>query len=374
MKRVLSAAVGLAALLAVVCASAAFPADINDLKPDKPDKPDKGTTTILVKFAPQADADQQVAAAGDEPLGQAGSRVAIVKLKAGASLEAKLAEYGARADVVYAEPDYTAYATVLGTPSDSSYSLQWGLPKVQAVDGWSIYPGAYGVTGGAKIAVVDTGVQSTHPDLQGQVDTADGANCVNFSNMCSSDSALDDNGHGTHVTGIAAAATNNANGVAGTAFSSQVIPVKVLNSAGSGSYSAITNGILWAASHGARVISMSLGGSSYSQTLCNAITQVIGQGVLVVAAAGNSGSSAASYPAACAGTVGVAATDSNDQRASWSNFGARTCSWRRRASRSTRRTRRTATRRSPGRRWRRRSCPRSARSCSGRCPDALRPT
>src|SRR5581483_6718518 len=290
-------------------------------KAPKPPKPDRDSTTILVKFAPQADAAHAVSAAGDEVVGRTETRVEIVKVKAGASLDAKLAEYNARPDVEFAEPNYIAYTSVVGTPNDPSYGQQWALSKIQAPQGWSIYPGSYGVAGGAKVAVVDTGVQSTHPDLQGQVDTADGGNCVNGSSTCAADPALDDNGHGTHVAGIVAAATNNGAGVAGTAYSSQVIPVKVLGSNGSGTYAAITNGILWAADHGARVISMSLGWSSYSQTLCNAITQVLGRGVLVVAAAGNNGSTAASYPAACPGTVGVAATDQNDGRPSWTDSG-----------------------------------------------------
>jgi thermitase len=315
-------AVGLAALLALVCAAAARPGD--GFKPDKPDKPDKGDrdpTTILVKFA-SADGAAQVAAAGDEDLGKANGRVDIVKIKDGSDLDAKLAEYRSRSDVVYAEPNYIAYAQ-LAAPNDQWYGQQWAYGKINATGGWTIYPGSYSAhAASAEIAVVDTGVQADHPDLAGQIDTGNAASCVNWSSTCSSASAADDNGHGTHVSGIAAAATNNVTGVAGTAFSSLVMPVKVLNSAGSGTYAAITNGINWAVGHGARVISMSLGGSSYSQTLCDAVANALSKGVVVVAAAGNSGSSAPSYPAACPGTIGVAATDSNDATPYWSNYGS----------------------------------------------------
>ena len=185
-----------------------------------------------------------------------------------------------------------------------------------------MYPGAYANSGGATIGVVDTGIDSGHPDLSdGRVLTAQGANCVDAAGTCNSGSAMDDNGHGTHVAGIAAAATNNGVGVAGTAFDAHLIPVKVLDSTGTGSYAAITNGIVWAAQHGARAINLSIQGSMYSQTLCDAIKIAMTDGAVVVAAAGNNSSSAPSYPAACPGAIGVAATDSGDSPASFSNYG-----------------------------------------------------
>jgi thermitase len=278
-------------------------------------------STILVKFADPARADETIAAHGDRHVGGTPTGVDVVKIASGASVEAKVAAYGAEAGVVYAEPNYIAQAS-LALPNDPSYSTDWGMDKIGVVTGWSDYPGSYVSTGGVPIAIVDTGVQSTHPDLSGRVLTASGANCVNYYGTCASDPAADDNGHGTHVAGIAGAATNNGIGVAGVAFSSPIIPVKVLDSTGSGSYAAITNGITWAVQHGAKVINLSLGGTGYSQTLCDAITSALNNGVLVVAAAGNSGSSVATYPAACPGTVGVAATDSTDSTASWSNYGA----------------------------------------------------
>src|SRR5207302_4256919 len=114
--------------------------------------------------------------------------------------------------------------------NDPGFSNDWAWQKIRAVAGWSVYPSAYATTGGATIAIVDTGVDSGHPDLSdGRVLTAQGANCVNGDGTCNSGSAADYNGHGTHVAGIAAAATNNGVGVAGTAFDAQVIPVKVLD-------------------------------------------------------------------------------------------------------------------------------------------------
>jgi thermitase len=283
-----------------------------------------GWRGLLVKFVPSADSAVRTAAAGDEDLGKTATHVDVVKIDRDESLDAKLAQYRARADVVYAEPNYIASATVLPAPDDPSYSSQWALTKTQAVGGWTLFPGSYGFDSGATIGIIDSGVDLAHPDLVSQLDAADAANCVDAdeTGMCSAGSALDETGHGTHTTGIAAAATNNGFGVAGTAFSSRVIPVKVLGALG-GSYAAVTNGILWAAQHGARVISLSLGGYFYSKTLCDAVEIATeSYHTLVIGSAGNESSSEPLYPAGCPGAIGVAATNSSDRAASWSNFGS----------------------------------------------------
>jgi thermitase len=282
-----------------------------------------GRQSLLVKFVSTADGAVRAAAAGDEGLGKTKTRVDVVEIDENGSLDAKLAEYRSRADVVYAEPNYIATATVLPAPDDPSYNSQWALTTTQAVGGWSLFPSSYGVGGGATIGILDSGVDLAHPDLASQLDTASAANCVNESETCAAGSALDDMGHGTHTTGIAAAAANNGFGVAGTAYSSRVVPVKVLNAAGSGSYAALTNGILWAVQHGARVINLSLGGYFYSRTLCDAVKIVTeSYHALVVAAAGNDGSSSPLYPADCPGAIGVAATNASDRAPRWSNFGS----------------------------------------------------
>src|SRR5206468_7902629 len=119
---------------------------------------------------------------------------------------------------------------------------------------------------GPAIAIVDSGVDSLHSDLYGSVATDLGANCL--TGVCASDGAADDYGHGTHVAGIAAARANDGLGIAGVAFEAPIIPVKVLDSTGSGTYAAIASGIIWATDQGARVINLSLGGTGYSQTVC----------------------------------------------------------------------------------------------------------
>jgi subtilisin family serine protease len=283
--------------------------------------PRRDATTLLVKFADPATAPAKIAGLGDRQLGKVGSYVSIVRIKAGASLDARLAAYRARADVIYAEPNYIATATI-AAPNDPSFSAQWGLGAINAVAGWSTYPGSYTSTGGVPIAVVDTGVYPPHPDLSAHVQTSLGANCVPAPYTCNGSlSSADDFGHGTHVAGIAAALTNNGAGVAGVAISSPIIPVKALDNQGNGTYASIANGILWAASHGARVINLSLGGAGYDATICNAVSSAISSGAFVVAAAGNDGVSAPEYPAACPGAIGVAATDSTGGSPSWSNYG-----------------------------------------------------
>jgi subtilisin family serine protease len=276
--------------------------------------------TILVKFTAPSRAVGAIAAEGDRHLGDTPTHVAVVEIDARRTVSEKVAEYAARRDVVYAEPNYIAH-TYVAAPNDPSYGSQWGFGKIQALSGWSIYPGSYTSSGGATLAVVDTGVQANHPDLGSRVQTASGATCL--TGTCVAGPATDDNGHGTHVAGIAGATTNDGIGVAGTAFSSPIIPVKVLDSAGSGTYASVASGIVWAAQHGARVMNLSLGGAGFSQTLCDAVaTATTTYKSLVVAAAGNSASSTPSYPAACAGAVGVAATDSNDAPATFSNYGS----------------------------------------------------
>jgi subtilisin family serine protease len=279
------------------------------------------TSTILVKFKQPAGAAAKISALGDDAVGETATRVSIVRLSHGESAAARIAAYAKRADVVYAEPNSRVEALALTPPNDPYFSSQWAFDATGALDAWALYPGAYGATGGALLAVVDTGISAAHPDLAGRVRTDLGASCL-YPNPCVAGPATDDEGHGTHVAGIAGAATNNDIGVAGVAFSSPIIPVKVLDATGSGYYSDVANGIVWAAQHGARVINLSLGGS-YSQTACDAVfTAEHSYGALVVAAAGNESSSAPSAPAACKGAVGVAATDEFDSPASFSNYGS----------------------------------------------------
>lgn len=214
--------------------------------------------------------------------------------------------------VLYAEKDEIAFA--LETANDPFLPNQWGLTKIRASDtGESAWNYSHG-NSSVLVAVVDTGIDQNHPDLTGKI--AKNKNCTNST-------TVDDRyGHGTHVAGIAAAATNNNVGVAGLGYNVRLINAKGLGDDGSGYYSWIANCIVWAADNGAGVINLSLGGSSTLQILEDAVNYAANKGVVVVAAAGNSNSSSASYPAFYGNAIAVAASDSNDAKASFSNYGS----------------------------------------------------
>lgn len=308
-----SLGVALAATLAM-----AFAVGAQAAVPKRPHAatPQVDPSTILVRFRNTAQAATVVHQAGDRVVGKL-ARSLVVGVDR-SDLKAKLAEYRKRADVAYAEPNYVRHTDM--TPNDPSFSSQWALSSINAPAAWDVYPDIFMSTGGAKIAVVDTGIDTSHSDLSAKILTSAGANCL--SGSCTPGNYADDDGHGTHVAGIAAASTNNGTGIAGIAFSSPLIPVKVLDSTGSGTDASVAAGILWAASHGARVINLSLGGyGAYPQTLCDAVATATSDGALVVAAAGNEGTDTPSYPAACPGAVGVASTDMLDESSYFSNIG-----------------------------------------------------
>ncbi len=208
----------------------------------------------------------------------------------------------------YVEYDYTATAFL--DPNDTYYSNQWGPQDIFAPLAWNITTGSPNVI----VAIVDTGVDYTHPDIAPNY-CGGGYDFINGDN-----DSVDDNGHGTHVAGIAAGVTNNGIGIAGISQSC-IMAEKVLNSAGSGSYSAVANGIIHAANNGAKVISMSLGGSFSSYTLQNAVNYAWNKGVLIVAAAGNENSGKISYPAAYPNVMAISALDPGDGFAYYSNHG-----------------------------------------------------
>lgn len=239
------------------------------------------------------------------------SGVYRLRLPRNVSVASAAAELSSRPDVEYAEPNFIARATA--TPNDTYYnnSIMWGLFKVQAGAAWDITQGSSAV----RVAVLDTGADTSHPDLSGKV--------VLQWDFAYDDSVPEDtNGHGTHTAGTVGARTNNGVGVASIGWNTSLMIGKVLNNSGSGAYSDIADGIYWAAANGAKVINMSLGGSGGSSTLLNAVNSAWSSGLVIVAAAGNNGNTAPSYPAYYANCIAVAATDSSDRRASFSNYGS----------------------------------------------------
>jgi subtilisin family serine protease len=195
---------------------------------------------------------------------------------------------------------------------DPLRAQQWGLTQLEAERTW-----AQGHSTGQLVAVLDTGVEATHPDLQPAV--VRGIDLVG-----SGDGGVDPNGHGTHVAGVIAATADNGVGGAGLARGAKVLPVRVLDADGSGTDGTVAEGVAWAADHGATVVNLSLGGDSPSPVLTAAIRYALSKGVVVVAAAGNAGldGDPVLYPAATPGVIAVAAVDRNGVRPGWSSSGA----------------------------------------------------
>jgi subtilisin family serine protease len=194
------------------------------------------------------------------------------------------------------------------TVSDPSYSSSWALPKIVAPTAWDTANGS-----GITIAILDSGVDSAHPDLK--------ANLVPGWNMVENNSNTSDvNGHGSKVAGAAAMVANNGNGSAGVAWGARIMPVRISNADGYAYWSTVAQGINWAADKGAKVANVSFNGVSGSSTVKSAADYMRSKGGVVVASAGNT-SGFQSYPASDSILV-AAATDSGDNRTSWSSYGA----------------------------------------------------
>ncbi len=259
--------------------------------------------------------------------------------------------------VVFAEPDYAVSADEaqmlrpapasrpqsfpVQIPNDPFFNQQWSLTKIGAPFVWNHTTGSANVL----VAIVDSGVQISHPDLadkiwtnpgeipgnladddgNGKVDDLHGWHFYHRWTSTGYEPAEDANpnddfGHGTHVAGIAAAKTNNQAGIAGLSWEGRILPVKVLDEYGNGWYSDIAAGIIYATDNAAQIINLSLGGESPSELLLSAVEYAHSHGALVIAAAGNTGG-AVYYPAAYDSVIAVAATDQNDERPFFSNFG-----------------------------------------------------
>jgi subtilisin family serine protease len=212
--------------------------------------------------------------------------------------------------VDYVEPEVLLEAADV-SPNDALWAEQWGPRRIRGPAAWEATRGSASVV----VAVLDTGVDASHPDLRGAL--VPGFDIVN-----NDADASDDNGHGTATAGVIAARTNNAEGQAGVCWNCSIMPVKVLGASGSGTTSAIASGILWAVAHGADVINLSLGGTGTTLALADAVAHAADQGVVVVAAAGNNASTTPFYPAAYPQVISVAGTTSSDGRYDWSNHGS----------------------------------------------------
>ena len=206
------------------------------------------------------------------------------------------------------EPIASALETI---PSDPFWPQEWGLQVAG-------FPGAWDLSRGSPrlvVAVVDTGVDPSQPELQGAL--VPGYDFVN-----SDADPRDDHGHGTAVAGVIAARADNGAGTTGACWQCSIMPIKVLGADGVGDDSLIAAGIIWATDHGARVINLSLGAPGTTQVLSEAIAYAAGKGAVVVGAAGNSGNDVPFYPAADPNAISVAGTTRTDRPYEWTNRGA----------------------------------------------------
>ncbi|MBV5323623.1 peptidase S8, partial [bacterium] len=220
-----------------------------------------------------------------------------------------IAAISACPQVRYVEPNYMA--SIADTiPSDPNWGLQYGLINIRAPQGWDYATGSPAVT----IAIIDSGVDLNHADLSAKI--VPGYDFVNGDSI-----PQDDNGHGTHVAGIAAASGNNGIGIAGVSWGARIMPIKVLNASGNGDFATVAAGIIWATNHGAQVINLSLGGASASTVLQDAVNYAYGNGVLLAAAAGNTGSNFVLYPARYPNVIAVGAVDNANNLTAFSNYG-----------------------------------------------------
>jgi len=280
-------------------------------------------------------------------------RIYLLELEEGQDLAAALAAFRQDPSVEYAELNYLLYEHK--TPSDSYFSVQWPLENtgqmypesgsynhppgtvdadIDAPEAWDIFTGSADLV----VAVIDTGVDYAHRDIDDNmwVNEAElnGTTGVDDDNNGFVDDIygydfynrdgdpMDDRGHGTHCAGVIAAETDNLQDIAGVCWQTQIMAVKFLGAGGSGTTLNAVKSFYYAVANGADVCSNSWGGGPYSETLAEAIDYAASQGVILVASAGNYNTSNPEYPAYYGPMIAVAATNSNDDKASFSNYGS----------------------------------------------------
>jgi thermitase len=268
-----------------------------------------------------------------------GGRLSVVRPRRGRALGALRKRLAKASGVTYAEPDYYQFAS--RTPNDPFYPRDWALvdnPQAHDIDApvtWDVR------TSCAKVAILDTGIDTDHPDLAANIyKSSDKPNnnkdddkngfvddTYGFNVIAGKGSGEDDNGHGTHVAGIVGARGDNGVGIAGTCWSTKLVAVKFMNSRGKGSTSNAIAGIEYAVKKGIKIINCSFGSDAKSSSLKDAVDYAQSKGALLVVAAGNDGENidkSPVYPASYSDSniLTVAATTDQDELASFSNYGS----------------------------------------------------
>ncbi len=247
------------------------------------------------------------------------------------SLEEALAEYRSNPNVEYAEVNYIV--SVDSMPNDPLYTDQWSLGKIAAEGAWSIYTGSSETV----VAVLDTGVDYNHRDLrdnmwvnEAELNGADGIDddengyvddIYGYNFIYNNDDPFDDYGHGTYCSGIIAARGDNDLDITGICWNTRIMALKFMGLFGDGTTSDAVLAIYYAVENGADVISNSWSTADESLLLKDAVDYAHSQGVIIVASAGNDDSDLPQYPACYKNVISVAATDSDDKRWPYSNYG-----------------------------------------------------
>jgi len=299
---------------------------------------------ILLKFrshASPAACEARARAAGledREALPLAGIR--LMRVGGGRDLERVLADLAGAPEVEWAEPNFYVHATVWPAPNDPHYRgtaspPQFYIPQIMADRAWNDgYIHAARGNPLVRVAVLDTGVDYTHPDFTttsggtriltspaGTGPPLGGGFIVGRDFVPPEDNdPMDEEGHGTMVAGFIGAAADNSIGIAGVAWEPRLMPVRVLDEYGSGTNAMIVKGLAFAKANGANVVNMSLGGPVYSAALDAAVRDLAAAGIVIIAASGNE-SAEVCYPAALPDAIAVGSVDDQDRYSSFSNFG-----------------------------------------------------
>ncbi len=315
---ILIAAIGLIAFLVIANLASFKDKLLNSLFPKpsshaaEPVKTPSTPDEILVKFRPGVTSNvknitlRQHGLTSKDTIPNIGVIVAKVPEKAKDKVLQSLSH---NPNIQYAEPNYIS--KVEATPNDPYYlPRQSNLQKINMGAAWDITKGSSIV----PVGVIDSGANATVPDLVGKI--LPGASFVSYTT-----STDDDQGHGTSVSGVIGAATDNSTGVAGLGWNTPVVPLKACDSNATCNDSDVASAIIYAADHGIKSINMSLGGSGFSQATQDASNYAWSKGVVLSGASGNNGTLGVVYPAANQNVIAVGGVDGNDNIASFSNYG-----------------------------------------------------
>lgn len=272
--------------------------------------------TILVRVADGASRSGVHRRAGYTPVGRIGAlNIDVVEVPGGDVTDA-LRAYRQQQHVVYAERNRTM--ALASRPDDHMFDGQYALRRIRAPKGWSRYGKAWRARGGARLAVIDSGIDRMHPEFAGKV-----THCRNWLTgfAVGAPGCQDSQFHGTHVAGIAAATANNGTGIAGVAYDAEIMALQAFNSSGLAVMADIVAAIVYAAHNGADVANYSFSGPTDSRALRDAVAYAARRDVVQVGAAGNTGELGVEYPARLKRVIAVGATDLTDARAEFSTFG-----------------------------------------------------